>query len=32
LKGRSDVETIRISAGNRNELPARLAEKILAGA
>jgi nucleoside-triphosphatase len=30
LKGRADVETIRVSAANRGELPARLAERILA--
>lgn len=30
LKGRADVETIRVSAANRVELPARLAERILA--
>jgi nucleoside-triphosphatase len=29
LKGRADVETIRVSAANRGELPARLAERIL---
>jgi nucleoside-triphosphatase len=30
LKGRADVETVRVSAANRSELPARLAERILA--
>jgi nucleoside-triphosphatase THEP1 len=32
LKGRTDVETIPVSVGNRGELPARLAEKVLSGA
>ena len=32
LKGRADVETVRASAANRGELPARLAERILARA
>jgi nucleoside-triphosphatase len=31
LKHRSDVETMRVSVENRSELPARLAERILAG-
>jgi nucleoside-triphosphatase len=30
LKGRADVETIRVSAANRDELPAQLAERVLA--
>jgi hypothetical protein len=30
LKARTDSETIRVSAANRGELPARLAERILA--
>jgi nucleoside-triphosphatase len=32
LKGRSDVETIRVTAANRGGLPAQLAKRILAGA
>jgi nucleoside-triphosphatase len=30
LKGRADVERVRVSAANRDELPAQLAERILA--
>jgi nucleoside-triphosphatase len=30
LKGRTDVQTVRVSAANRGELPGQLAERILA--